>query len=138
MNITPLKQTRDFNCGQTCVAMLTGKTIAEVEQVYGHGHETYPSEHIKAVTALGCYADERGFVDYEDGMALPEVALVRIGYRKRNPKTGGYSKSKTKRLGHLVVWANGQFYNPSNAQTIPFDGLSAGVKIDRFLAVLVP
>lgn len=135
MFIEALRQTRTTNCGQTAVAMLTGKTIAEVEEVYGHGHVTQPHEHIEAVERLGFHPDERGFMPFEG--KLPELALVRIKYLKQT-RGGKYSTSgKTKRRGHLVVWANNQFYDPCrNPYTL--NSFPPGFKIDSVLEVLAP
>lgn len=135
MFIEALRQTRRQNCGQTAVAMLAGKTIAEVEAVYGHGHVTKPWEHIKAVEHFGFYADEKGFVPFTG--KLPELALVRIAYLKRT-KGGKYSTSgKRKRGGHLIVWANGQFYDPCRDPYTPAC-LPPGIVIDTVLEVLAP
>lgn len=137
MNVNPLTQTRRTNCGQTAVAMLTGKTIKEVERVYGHGHRTYATEHVNAVRKLGCYPDDRGFQRYDPKVALPEIALVRVCYLKRT-RGGKFSSSgKTKRSGHLVLFANGYFFDPSGKLYTP-TSLPPGVVLDTVLEVLVP
>lgn len=136
MNPTLLRQTRPKNCGQTAVAMLTGKTIQEIEKVYGHKTATYPWQHMEAVKKLGFYPDERGFQKYT-GQELPPLALVRVCYLKRT-RGGGFSTSgKTKRSGHLVLWTNNQFYDP-NGRIWTLDTIPPGTKIDTVLEVLAP
>lgn len=115
--------------------MLTGLPVKEVERVYGHGHRTFPREHIRGVTGLGFYADERGFRDFDGTM--PELALVHIGYLKK-VRGGNFSTTgKTRRSGHLVLWANGQFYDPAG-RIYKMDGLRVGAKIVKVLEVLAP
>lgn len=136
MNVNPLKQSRRTNCGQTAVAMLTGKSIKEVEAVYGHGHATYATEHMRAVERLGCVPDYRGFKKFKVEPKLPEIALVRMEFLKRT--RGGYSTSgKTKRSGHLVLWANGYFFDPGG-MIYTLDTMPKGMVIDQHLEVLVP
>lgn len=45
-------------------------------------------------------------------MTLPAVALVRVAPLKRS---GGRlsTSGKVKNIGHVVLWANGQFYDPA-------------------------
>lgn len=133
MQINFLYQTRRTNCGQTAVAMLTGKSIAEIERVYGHVHSSYSAETARIVNKLGFYGDERGFIPHQGGK-LPELALVRVVTLKRTRH--GYSSSgKTRRNGHLVLWANGKFYDPYWGE---LSELPVGRKIDTVLEVLAP
>jgi hypothetical protein len=134
MNVTLLKQTRNSNCGQVSFAMLTGKTIREAERIYGHGHATCKGEHIKALTRVGFYPDSRGFIGVTRREALPALALVRLGFLKRS---GGHlsTSGKLKRTGHLVLWANGQFYDPAGKT---YQELPNGVVVESVLEVLAP
>lgn len=136
LDIKLLCQNRPTNCGQTAVAMLANKTIAEVEHIYGHKSITYPDQHIDAVTKLGFYADPRGFLEYHGGK-LPEVALVRLAQLKRT-RTGKFTTNgKTKRSGHLVLWANNKFYDPCGREYTK-EQMPKGAIIHLYLEVLVP
>ena len=105
-----------------------------MEKVYGHGHATFPPEHVKAIAALGFYPDERGFQKYAG--ALPEVALVRICWLKR---AGGKlsTSGKVKRSGHIVLVVRGDFYDP-NGTVYSIKHLAfRNAVVDSYLEVLV-
>ena len=135
MNITPLTQTKKMNCGQTAVAMLTGKSIKEVEAIYGHGTITYTHEHVFNLTKMGFLGvDSPGFVQRgTPGFAIPETGLVRIAFLK---KSGGHysTTGKTKRTGHLVVIAHGIVYDPAG-RIYPLSALPADRIVDKVLSV---
>lgn len=131
-----LKQSRRGNCGQTAVAMLSGKSISEIERVYGHGHTTFLIEHIAACKQLGFNPDPNGFVPYVSGSELPATALIRMAYfrRYRGKKA---STGKTKRRGHLVLFSNGIFYDPIG-HTYDINTIPQSMMIDCVLRVSSP
>ncbi len=134
MEIKHQRQTRGKNCGQTCVAMLTGKPIKEVEKLYGHKTLTFLPEHVKVLSSLGFAVGE--FVEIKPNVIplLPTVAMIRISNLKRS---GGHlSTHKTKRTGHLILWANGQFYDPAGATFQLGDINTQSVRITHVLAVV--
>jgi hypothetical protein len=146
INITLQKQTKSRNCGQTAVSMLLNAPMADVEKAYGRARAlelrrdptkarrysgtTNMFMTRRAVDMLGGYAGELTACDSK--AKLPETALVRIVFQKRS---GGALCGKVKKMGHLVVWANGQFYDPCGTT---YTELPAGTQIDRFIEVLVP
>lgn len=104
-----LAQDKRTNCAQTAVAMLTGKSIREVEAVYGKATTTFPSDHSRALDKLQVTTGAWWF--YKD-QPLPEVALVLVAFLQR--RGGRFSSSgRVKRRGHMVLLVNGIFYDPS-------------------------
>lgn len=89
--MTHLRQTRGSNCGQTCVAMLTGNKIARVEVMIGRGG-TWFSDLRDAMHRLGwdlgSFQRSRGEVPRRKSLVL-----VRIG--------------KGSKRGHWVAVAHG-------------------------------
>lgn len=141
MEITLLKQDKKMNCGQTAIAMVTGKTIREVEAAFrntgatggGRGGATYSGSQVAVLQSLGVKCGSYVVVaPTRDWSVLPKTALVRFGYLK---KSGGHlSKTKTKQMGHLVVWHDGKFYDPAGRVLNP-DEVRQDVVITRFLAI---
>jgi hypothetical protein len=148
MTIQLLKQTRRMNCGQTCVAMLAGVSIAQSEKAFGrkdslgrhraHKNVTNAFMQVKALTQLGCYPDPRGFMTPKDiGFKIPSLGLIRIAYFKQSG--GTMSSGKVKRTGHLVVIKDGMIYDPAGATYTLGDLMSRpDVRLDSALEVLVP
>lgn len=137
MNIMLLKQTKRGNCGQTAVAMLTGKSIKEVERVYGHGHTTFLFEHYKNLPKLGAYVDERGYMEpSKPGFKVPETGFLRLGFLKQSG--GNLSTSgKLKKCGHFVAVYKGRIYDP-NGMSYPVEALPKSTVITHALEVLLP
>jgi hypothetical protein len=127
-----LKQTRNSNCGQTCIAIITGKTVAEAEKAVGHGHATYGKDLIAGVEKLGCVAGP--MISHKTiGFKIPHTGFLLIGYQK---KSGGRISSKLKKVGHWVVVVDGVVYNP-NGTTYPFT-IAPGTIVNFAIEVLVP
>lgn len=141
MEITLLKQDKPMNCGQTAIAMVTGKTIREVEAAFAdtgasggsRGGATYGGAQVAVLQSFGVKCGSYVVVaPTRDWSVLPKTALVRFGYLK---KSGGHlSKTKTKSMGHLVVWHDGKFYDPAGAVLTP-DEVRHDVVMTRFLAI---
>ena len=136
LNIRPLKQTRSMNCAQTAVAMVAGVSIDRAEQVFGHGHKSLPQETIDALRKLGvsCKNEFTVVGRTRDTSVLPPVAMVRLVFLKRS---GGHLSvsGKVRKTGHLVVWANGQFYDPGHGLTFQPSQMNPEIVIERFLEV---
>ena len=91
------------SCGQACLAMITGVDVESViAEVPDRARGTYVHE-------LGAYLRANGWKAnwllqrLARGRALPQLAILRM-------------KWKGERLGHWLVWADGQVYDPSPTQ----------------------
>lgn len=130
------RQPNNRTCGQTSVAMAVGLPVEKVIETYGHAKATYPGEHVAAMKKLGWEADAPK--SFQSTRELPEMALVRIRWHRRSRKSvTGYARGY-KRMGHLVLWANGQFYDPTEGIIDPVKGWGPRAGFDYFIAVRKP
>lgn len=141
MEIALLKQTKTSNCGQTCIAMVTGKSIAEVERAFGgvcggtrYGGVTFSGQQVSVLKLFGvkCADQYVSVPANRDFAALPKTALVRLAFLKRSG--GRLSKTKTKRTGHLVVWHEGKVYDPNGYAILP-EMVRPDMVIERYLPI---
>jgi hypothetical protein len=148
MTIKLLKQTKRMNCAQTAVAMAFGKTIKQVEKAFGQTRLAWfrGPQHIDpkgrahgSKTGLQwtrfVVENMMGGVAGDLTTTLPQngTALVRVVFHKRSG--GVMSAGKTKKLGHLVAWRDGVFYDPCG---FSYTTLPEGMAIDKVMEVLVP
>lgn len=126
-----LGQNRRNNCSQTCLAMISGRSISEVERLAGSRCAMNNGEKIQALSRLGI-VNSGVFADYQGN--LPPFALVRIARRKNS---GGHRSEKTVKVGHLIVWYQNQFYDPANGgQIYGMDRFQNSIlKITHFLQI---
>ena len=86
------------NCGQICVAMITGFPLNEVEELYGHNSYTNMVDAKGILEGLGYTVGDIVKVDNRKKYELPRLAFVRICRHGR-------------KYGHFVVHYDGKFYN---------------------------
>lgn len=115
MNITPLKQPpRSRLCGQTCVAMLAGISLAESVKIFGHRHGTKVTDLHQALKTLHIHSDSVLRI-VQDGQAMPQTFIAQVKSANR------------KRGWHWVLVHDGCLYDPA---FVPLDG-----RINAFLEV---
>lgn len=64
-----------MNCGQTCIAMITGKSIREVEKLYGTSGVTYVQRHVHMLTQMGIIPSGTNFKHVSAGWFVVEVFM---------------------------------------------------------------
>jgi len=138
----PFKQTRRNNCSQTCVAMITGKNIKEINKLYGKARAyrmaeilrkpqpaktravistTYLTETTRVMQMLG-YNIDSDFIVYDDGERYPifhRAAKTPPAFESGKTYLVRVAwfrrgKARTGRThgGHCVVYRDGWFYDP--------------------------
>lgn len=95
-------------CGHTCMAMVSGYTVEEVIEFFGHDKASRYSEYVKFLKHCG-FTFPNVYIKYNNRKTtnrdpLPDLCLVRL---KR--KTSKYA------CGHLVVHYKGKIYDPDHA-----------------------
>lgn len=127
------KQPNNSTCGQTCIAMALGLPVERVIAVVGHAKGTLNSERAEALEKLGWNASPvKPLRSVSD---LPEMALVRVCWRRRSSKSkDGYASRGFRNRGHIVLWANGTFYDPTFGAGIK-DWSFRGGKAVEFVAI---
>jgi hypothetical protein len=129
-----LKQSRNTNCGQTAVAMLTRRPVKEINKLFGTCATSNMVMVASALTSLH-YVLGSQQVSPEGARAedLPALAMVRLAFRKRS---GGHvSAGKVKNCGHVVLIANGMVFDPVGRK-YPVNEISTGSIIERFIPIL--
>lgn len=144
--ILPLKQA-PRQCGQTCLAMLSGKTVQEVlkTEIEDAGSGKYVKIVGKSTTnvfglqfalqVLGVYVDERGpKLNPTREHVGTKVGLMRVGWLKQN------SPTKVKRCGHFVVVAEGKVYEPIDGKIYDYEEYMSTRRCrpTHFIEVLLP
>lgn len=134
MQITHLKQTKPSNCGQTCLAMIAGCSIEEVESTLGSKTTTF-QDYRSFLTSKGFVLGvsvKRG----DSNFSVPDVAILMLGRLKRSG--GRMSSTKFVRFGHAVVIVNGVIYDPENVFTglAMLDGSVRGWVVRAALPIL--
>ena len=96
--MTHLTQDKEYNCSQTCVAMLSNKSIREIEEIVGHdiGIDVFDLNHIckKVSVRVGKWKDKKSIF-------FPLNCIVHVVNRK-DPN-----------VGHAIIRKNGKFLDPN-------------------------
>jgi len=106
-----LKQDKGYNCTQTCLAMMSNKSIREVENIVGHDESMdIVMDVINTCEKLNIPVDE-GWVDIKPNLIYshfyPSNCFV-------------FVRNRCNRLnGHMIVRYNNKFYDP-NGMTYRF------------------
>ena len=108
-------QDKKNNCGQTCVAYITGASVRDVESFLGTDQETTTTQLINALHHFGVKIGEQG---YYNGV-LPNTALVLI----KKPKEY-----------HWLVWKHGRWWDPNFPVTYVY--LRQGWEIIYYIEIL--
>ena len=103
-------QNKSTNCGQTCVAMITGKSIDEIEFVLGHPGGTRTADLKKLLATYGFKTGARREL-WKWGERLPDLCIL-------NMQIIGI-----KNCTHWAVYHDGYVYDPAHKDGR--DGLSA-------------
>lgn len=103
MTIVHQRQPSKNSCGQTCVAMLIGRPVAEVIASVPDKTGTVAHQLGSYVVRAGGACDERCRpLAADERWRLPPVALCRVRWGS-DPKD---------RRAHWVLWADGRFWDP--------------------------
>lgn len=101
-----IKQSKNNNCGQTCLQMLTKKSLEEVEIAVGKKGSTFGKDLIRGLNTLGYYATSK---------TLRVVSDFEKFLRSSKEVHGVYVFCVTfpKNRKHWVVLQGGHFYDPA-------------------------
>ncbi len=120
MPIAYQRQPTKKTCGQTCLAMVLGKTPKWViADMLGWNKATSAEllAHFLKKNGVDCPEE---LVPVQPGQALPELAICQLSWPRKN------GKGKTfRRNWHWVVRADGRFYDPLHPEYV--DGFPRGV-----------
>lgn len=114
-----MKQPTQRTCGQTCLAMLSDKTVDECCQACGKHRKqgTNGTDLIRGLRALGLTCADKSHrfkYQYRDGkfvgQPLPDTAIMRV-----------QAKFKTSWRGHWVVLREGYVYEPATGFILPVE-----------------
>lgn len=98
MDIKYIHEPTDLQCGQAVLAMVLGKTAAEIVEYLGNDRETTLKEMKDTFRAFGVsVSDQRCPVT--DKSELPELCLLSL---------------ETPRCWHWSLYCNGTFYDPEH------------------------
>lgn len=102
MSLTPkpihIYEPDPLQCGQSVLAMLTGKTVVEIVSLCGTERETTLSDMKRVMTLCGIeFEDKR--VEVRKKEELPEVALLSL---------------ETPKCWHWSLYFDGIFYDPEH------------------------
>ena len=99
-----MKQPTAFTCGQTCLAMITKKSVEDICLLMGTKRSTTISQVSNTLNKLG-YIVEPKLTRISKKNPLPELAIVKL--RKQN------RRGKWMNNWHWTVYCNGEFFDPS-------------------------
>lgn len=91
-----IKEPDPLQCGQSVLAMLSGKTVAEITALVGTDRETRLSDMFAALDALLIKYDRRR-IPVTDKAELPDICILSL---------------ETPRCWHWSLYFNGVFYDP--------------------------
>lgn len=105
-----LEQDKEDNCGQTCIAMVSYKSIRDIENVVGHDKGMNMKETILACKCLGISIGKK-WVMKKWGKKigrylLPFNCFILVIYKYKN-----------KVYGHLIVRNKGKFLDPDGKES---------------------
>ena len=103
-----LKQDKENNCGQTCVAMIAGISIEESEKVFGHSCSTRTREVVKALRKLGFEPQTDNLVRSKWGNTPDALAILKMTFNEKQ------------RSGHWVVSYYGWIYDSAQKEKHPY------------------
>jgi hypothetical protein len=124
--IRMLKQPETDDCGETCVAMVTGHSVQQIKDELKHDRAGMIDIDFHRALTKYCipFKKSRRYQMY-----LPETAI--LIYVAEDPKSD---------WGHAVVLHRGRIYDPAIGIPIPADDYYAGVtafkKLQEFIEIL--
>lgn len=98
-----IRQTTDYNCGQTCIAMVAGVSISTACKAVGGRGYTNDDDLRRGLAVFGYTLGRVHPVGA--GSPVPPLAIVFIRYLDK------YGSEK--KHGHVAVWERGVIYDPS-------------------------
>lgn len=90
-------------CGQTCVAMLAGVTVAEVVEAIGKNGPTNTVDVVKALKVFGFVCPSSKLIRVRKQGPLPDNCILKISW---------FEDGKRHKLGHFVLKWEGKYYDP--------------------------
>jgi len=124
-----IRQYGKRNCGQIAVAVVTGKTVAEIEAIVGHCHGTKTKELVSVLRFLN-YACADKCRRKPDDVPVPTLALAQL----RRPGRAGW---------HWIVVADNMVYDGHYYEAEPLAAYIAvrtalGERITSWLPIVKP
>jgi hypothetical protein len=113
-----VRQTRNNNCGQACIAMLAGIPIEAATLIVGKKGYTSSTDLMRALDAL--HIKHSQLKKFSPSNNIPQTAILIV---RSKPRT---------RVFHFVVWHKGQIFDPSESDDgwISFRRISSFISID--------
>ncbi len=128
-----IKQDKDKNCAQACIAMFAGKDIREIEEMHGSDTGMSQDDVISLSKKVGIKVGEWMFrkemkkwdiIDY----LIPLNCFVYVGSKEHELDTG-----------HLILRRNGKFFDPNGKQyyvMLKYNMLKGYIEIKRSSYIL--
>jgi hypothetical protein len=88
-----------YKCTQACVAMVAGVSLKQSIKAFGLEHATNLYALRNALKKLGFDSAEKYYCFGKKPKRLPSTCILRLVWPKR-------------KVGHCVVWHDGQVYDP--------------------------
>ena len=105
--IIPIIQSHERTCGQTCIAMLTGKTEDEIIKLIGHAKGTKTKEIVKILNLLNI-GNTQKLLLITKKTRLPDIGILKTVY-------DNVSKSKN---WHWILKYRNKYYDPSGVDIV--------------------
>ena len=116
--INYIKQPTDYLCGQTCVAMLSGVTVADVVSVMKNDKGTGKKDIEKALNYYGI-SQAKTMTRADNSSVLPKVCILKVLLPK---------------YGHWILYYDGKYYDPEFGL---MEELYQKAKIQSYLEIFV-
>ena len=111
MNITYVQQVKKSRqCGQHCLAMLTGKSVEEIIEIIGTSKGTTVKQIVQSLNDMQIQNSERLISRRKQPM--PTVAICKV--RREWNKSGGW---------HWVLLYDGNIYDPDPSEIMGLQGV---------------
>jgi hypothetical protein len=119
----PMIQPRNSNlCGQTCVAMVTEKTVEKICGMIGHSHSTRTAELAQVLEWFG-FPCENELRRIRKGGRIPSNCLLKVTFRMK----GGDGRRPIRRSHWMLRW-DGRTYDP-DPRPVPIGEVTSYLKI---------
>lgn len=103
-----IRQTYPKTCGQTCIAMLSGKTEQEIINLVGHSRGTKTKEIVTALNTLNIKNSEK-LIRISNKNQLPKIAIIKALPVSRKKSIGNW---------HWVLRYEPKLFDPWSMQQI--------------------
>lgn len=103
-----IRQTNERTCGQTCIAMISGKTENDIVELIGHAKGTKTKEIISTLSKLGIKNSQK-LIRFCHKNPLPVYGIVKTIHKNKKQTTGNW---------HWILKYGNRFIDPSGSDNI--------------------